>query len=93
MGRKKKGKNKRSLLELERGQIVCISCPSADSIYANLIPSFIFGQVAKANIVFLLCETYAEMVPVPFVCLLVGLYRSSAGFWDIENSSQHRLLL
>ena len=60
-----------------------------------------FVQVAKTNLVSL-CESKqasccaksdAEMVPGPFVCLLVGFFSSSVRFLNMKNSSQRRLLL
>ena len=51
-----------------------------------------FGQIAKNKSLlfvqietgFLLCETDAEMVPGPFVCLLVGFFSSSVRFWTLK---------
>ena len=90
----------RDSLKLERRQIICISYSSADFLFCEsdselliLVRSQKQTLFVQIEIGFLLCETDAEMVPVPYVCLLVGFYSSSARFLNMENSSQRRLLL
>ena len=84
---KKRSEKKRSLLELEEDKEFAFL--RLTLMMRIRFRASYFGQIAKNKSLlfvqietgFLLCETDAEMVPGPFVCLLVGFFSSSVRFW------------